>query len=241
MVSLGRSNGVILITTKKGKSGTPKIDFSSEVMFDNPSYETPLQFKYGQTTPYAPPTIPGAIGKFGSTDSWGGVVNAPDHVNSFFQTGVTSFNSISLSGGTDKSQTYFSYSFTDNKGMTPTSKLEKHNINFHQTNKFYNDRLTSDLNILFINQSSTNRPVSGLYDNPLMGLYMLPRGIDFNQYKQYEVYSSLRNTYVQNWWNANADSGWTGDPGNQNPYWLLNRNQSVNTIDRVFANFFFEL
>ena len=109
------ANGVILITTKKGKSGTPKIDFSSEVMFDNPSYETPLQFKYGQTTPYAPPTIPGAIGKFGSTDSWGGVVNAPDHVNSFFQTGVTSFNSISLSGGTDKSFKIYltAYSFTD--------------------------------------------------------------------------------------------------------------------------------
>ncbi len=231
------ANGVILITTKKGKAGKPRIDFSSEVTFDDPSYKTPLQFKYGQTTPYTPPVNPGDIGKFGSSDSWGTVVNAPDHVTPFFQTGVTSFNSIALSGGTDKSQTYFSYSFTDNKGMIPTSKLEKHNINFHQTNKFFSDRLTSDLNVLFINQSATNRPVSGLYDNPLMGLYMLPRGIDFDQYKQYEVFSTLRNTYVQNWWNANYDSSWTGDPGNQNPYWLLNRNQSVNTINRVFSNF----
>jgi TonB-dependent SusC/RagA subfamily outer membrane receptor len=36
------ANGVILITTKKGKAGKPRIDFSSEVTFDDPSYKTRL-------------------------------------------------------------------------------------------------------------------------------------------------------------------------------------------------------
>ena len=234
------ANGVILITTKKGKNGKTKVDFSSEVTFDNRLYNQPLQFKYGQTKK------PSA-GDPGSTDSWGGVVNAPDHVNDFFQTGVTSFNSVSLSGGTDKSQTYFSYSYTDNKGIIPTASIKKHNINLRQTSKFFNDRLTADGNILFIHQDSHNRPVSGLYDNPITGLYEFPRGLDFNKYKTYEVYSSVRNTNVQNWWDANYDSlqavggAWGGTEVEQNPYWLLNRNTSDNSLDRVYTNITFDL
>ncbi len=223
------ANGVILITTKKGQAGTVRIDVSTETMFDNPLYKTPLQFKYGQTTP------PSA-GNPGSIDSWGGVVNAPNHVDDFFQTGVTSFNSLSLSGGTDKAQTYFSYSHLDNKGIVPTSSLQKNNFNFHETAKFFNDRLTADFNGLYLHQKTDNRPVSGLYDNPLTGLYEFPRGLDFDKYKTYEVFSPQRNTYIQNWWDNNYDSGFAGSETEQNPYWLLNRNASTNLLDRVYTN-----
>jgi TonB-linked SusC/RagA family outer membrane protein len=223
------ANGVILINTKKGRSGTTKVDVSSEITFDNRLYKQPLQFKYGQTT------SPSA-GDPGSADSWGGIVNAPNHVDQFFQTGVTTFNSISLTGGTDKSQTYFSYSYTDNKGIIPTAAINKHNINIRQTSKFFNDRLVADANVLFIHQNSHNRPVSGLYDNSLPGLYQFPRGLDFNKYKEYEVYSSVRNTNIQNWWDANFDSSFAGTETEQNPYWLLYRNPSDNSLDRVYSN-----
>jgi TonB-linked SusC/RagA family outer membrane protein len=231
------ANGVILITTKKGKAGTTKVNFSSDLTFDNPLYQQPLQFKYGQTT------SPSA-GDPGSRDSWGAAVNAPNHVTPFFQTGVTSFSSVSLTGGTDKSQTYFSYSFTDNKGIIPTSSLKKHNINFHQTTDFFNGRLKADLNALYIHENAYNRPVSGLYDNPISGLYEFPRGLNFDQYKNsFEVFSSVRNTNVQNWWDANYDSSqiypgkFTGTEVEQNPYWLLNRNTSNNIVDRIYTNF----
>lgn len=235
------ANGVIMITTKKGRSGTTKVNFSSDLTFDKPLYEQPLQFKYGQTT------SPSA-GDAGSNDSWGGIVNAPNHVSPFFQTGVTSFSSVSLTGGTDKSQTYFSYSYTDNKGTIPTSTLNKHNINFHQTTDFFNGLLKADLNALYIHENSYNRPVSGLYDNPITGLYEFPRGLNFNNFKNnYEVYSSTRNTNVQNWWNANYDSSqvypgkFTGTEVEQNPYWLLNRNTSNNIVDRLYTNFTLKL
>jgi len=223
------ANGVILITTKRGKAGSTKINFSTGVTFDNPMYKQPLQFKYGQTTPPSK-------GDPGSRDSWGGAVNAKDWVTPFFQTGVTNFNAISLSGGTDKSQTYFSYSFTDNKGIIPTSNLNKHNLNLHQTTNFFNDRLVADVNALYIHESVHNRPVSGLYDNPLSGLYEFPRGLDFDQYKNYEVFSTKRNTYVQNWWDNNYDSSFAGTETEQNPYWLLNRNTSDNVVNRIYTN-----
>lgn len=227
------ANGVILITTKKGKAGVTKIDISSSLTFDNPLYKEPLQFKYGQTTPMSS-TSPGSL------ESWGGIVNAKDYVNDFFQTGLTSFNSIALSGGTDKAQTYFSYSYTDNKGIVPTSTLKKHNINFRETAQFFDNRLTADFNVLFLNQNAHNRPASGTYDNPIGGLYSLPRGIDFYQYKNFETFSTLRNMYVQNWWDANFDKGWMASADQQNPYWLLNRNPSQNTLNRVYSNLSFK-
>ena len=227
------ANGVILITTKKGKAGITRVNASSELFFDSRMYKQPLQFKYGQTTPGTTST------PFGSSTSWSdSVVNAPDYTNDFFQTGVTSFNSVSLSGGTDKSQSYFSYSYADNKGIIPTSQLKRHNLNFHQTSKFFNDKLTADFNVLYVHQNAHNRPTSGLYLNPLAGLYELPRGIDFNQYKNsYEVSSSVRNTYVQNWWDVNVDAGKNANELEQNPYWILNRNPNDNALDRVYTNF----
>lgn len=241
------SNGVILITTKKGKAGMTRVDASSSVTFDGRMYKAPLQFKYGQTnTPVAGnpdnPTV--LAGNPGSLDNWGSVVNAPNHVDPFFQTGVTTFNSIAVSGGTDKAQNYLSYSYTDNKGIIPTVSLMKHNLNFRQTSKFFGDRLSSDVNVLYVNQKSHNRPPSGLYDNPLTGLYMFPRGLNFNKYKNFEQYSSIRNANIQNWWDANYDSTQLyGNPWNssssaneQNPYWLLNRTTSDNTLNRVYTN-----
>jgi TonB-linked SusC/RagA family outer membrane protein len=240
------ANGVILVTTKKGKAGKTRVDVSTSETFDSRLYKTPLQFKYGQTVAPTPSGVGAGgpiTGQPGSLDSWGSAVNSPNFVDPFFQTGVTSFNSIAISGGTEKSQNYLSYSFTDNKGIVPTVSLQKHNINFRQTSKYFDDRLTSDVNVLFINQESHNRPPSGLYDNPLTGLYMFPRGLDFNKYKQFEVYSPLRNTNIQNWWDANYDSAqangnaWAGNGATeQSPYWLLNRVTSDNTLNRVFSN-----
>lgn len=230
------SNGVILITTKKGKAGKTRVDVSTAETFDSRMYKTPLQFKYGQTV--AP-----TAGNPGSLDSWGGAVNTANFVDPFFQTGVTSFNSIAISGGTEKSQNYLSYSFTDNSGIVPTVGLQKHNVNFRQTTSYFDDRLTSDVNVLFVNQQAHNRPPSGFYDNPLTGLYLFPRGLNFNQYKQYSVYSPLRNTGIQNWWDANYDSAqvygnvWSGNGATeQSPYWLLHRVTTDNTLNRVFSN-----
>ena len=233
------ANGVIIINTKKGKAGATKINVASDLTFDKPMFMQPFQFKYGQTSK------PSA-GNPGSEDSWGGVVNAPDHITSFFKTGMTSFNTISLSGGTDKSQSYFSYSYTDNKGIIPTASFKKHNINFHQTTDFFNGRLKADLNVMYIHESSHNHPVSGLYNNALSGLYKFPRGLNFDKYKNdYQVYSTVRNMDVQSWWNANYDSSMVypgsftggGQGTQQNPYWLLKKNSGDNINDRVITNF----
>lgn len=210
------ANGVILITTKKGKAGRAKVNFSSSMITETAAYKPSLQYKYGQTSD-------------GAEFSWGSEVNAPNHVDDFFQTGVNWINALSISGGTENLQTYFSYSNTNAKGIMPTNTLNRHNFTLTESGKFYDGKVEVSGTVSLINQEVANRPAGGLYFNPLTGLYFFPRGLDFNEYAtNFEVYSSDRNFNVQNWV-ADRDI-------QQNPYWILNRNLNNRTRNRVISS-----
>lgn len=210
------ANGVILITTKRGQAGKVSVTASSNFTSESVLMMPEMQFDYGQTTP-------------GALDSWGSAVDAEDHVSDFFDTGKTWINTISVSGGNSMAQTYFSYANTDSKGIVPTNRLQKHNVTFKESLNLWEDRLKVDGSVNLVLQEAENRPVSGMYFNPLTGLYFFPRGQDFSEYKDnYEVFNADRNLNVQNWVN-NIDV-------QQNPYWILNRNKNEDTRSRVIGN-----
>ena len=222
------NNGVIIVTTKKGKAGQVKVDYSSSFTADKAAYLPKLQWDFKQGNAGA-----AAAGSF----SYGPAGTSPNHVNSFFQTGRTLINSISVSGGTEKAQTYFSYSNTNSHGIMPTNIFNRHNFAVRETMKMLNDKLTLDANVIIASQKVNNRPTSGLYYNPLTGLYLMPRGKDFNNFKtNFEYFSPSRNVNLQNWWNINADANLTGDDNQQNPFWILNRNKTEDKLFRVFGS-----
>ena len=47
----------------------------------------------------------------------------PDNINDFFRTGLSTTNSIGVSGGSDKMQTYLSYTYNYIQGIIPTNDL----------------------------------------------------------------------------------------------------------------------
>jgi len=103
--------------------------------------------------------------------------------------------------------------------------------------KMLDDRLTLDANVIVASQKVHNRATSGLYYNPLTGLYIMPRGLDFNTFKNnFEYFSPTRNVMLQNWWNINHDANLTGDDNQQNPYWILNRDKTDDKLFRVFGS-----
>lgn len=210
------ANGVIVITTKKGKAGKTTINFSSSASIDKAAYQPKLQSSYGQTSP-------------GSTTSFGApITSAPDNVSQFFQTGHNLTNSLNMSGGTDIAQSYFSYTNTAATGIEPTNKLNRNNLDFHETAKFFNDKLTVDGNINYITQKINNSPSLGYYSNPLTGLYLFPRGQDLSQYKNFEGPNGANGVPTQNW-PFQEDI-------QQNPYWIINRNTNESTRNRILLN-----
>ncbi|MDF2187937.1 SusC/RagA family TonB-linked outer membrane protein [Paraflavitalea sp. CAU 1676] len=220
------SNGVVLISTRGGNPGAARINFSSSVTAEQPIVFPQTQFNYKQSAV-------GDASSPGSEDSWGDAgATTPnrDYVKDFFQTGITFINGINITGGTAKSSQYVSYSNTRNKGILPTSDFKQHTLCFRQTGKFLNDKLVFDGSFLGSIQNAHNRLTPGIYYNPLTGLYLMPRGFDFNDFKQFEYLSPSRYLYAQNWWNINYEKdqanggGWGGQDYQQNPYWVMNRN-----------------
>ncbi len=96
------SNGVILITTKKGKAGQTHVNFSASVGFQTiakPSIAGPAEYKEVYNTRYTNDGLTsnwndtGATTNPSGTDWWDTVVN---------KTALTQNYSLSVSGGTDK-------------------------------------------------------------------------------------------------------------------------------------------
>ncbi|MBB6239828.1 TonB-linked SusC/RagA family outer membrane protein [Pedobacter sp. AK013] len=214
------SNGVILITTKKGKAGKTSINFNSSVTFDKPFILPEVQNSYGASAPEA-------FDGWGSKANNGGSYNPKD----FFNTGKTFTNALSISGGTEKNQTYFSAAATNADGIIPNNKLDRYNFSFRNTTSFFNDKLTLDANVDYTYQNMLNMPGQGTYYNPLVGVYLFPgASADFNQYKNYETFDPIRNINVQNW----AYS--VNDLSVQNPYWVANRNLFANQRNRILGS-----
>lgn len=218
------ANGAILVTTKKGRAGSARVNVASSLTVDRVMLKPEAQFEYGQDGP-------------NNENGWGTKNGKGDYTDDFFQTGVTWINSVSLMAGSDRAQSYFSYANTDNKSVIPSAKFNRHTFTFRENAKFFNDKLTVDGLVTLTKQKSTNRPSSGLYNNPQIGLYFFPRNLDFGTYKNaYEVYSPARALMVHNWWNVKYDEGTFGNEYSQNPFWILNRNVRDDSRDRAFSS-----
>ncbi|MCK8522944.1 TonB-dependent receptor [Aquimarina sp. D1M17] len=193
-------NGVILITTKKGRTGSFKVDASSNILVESAAYYIDLNDR------------------------------AEKDIEDFFNTGVTNINSVSLSGGSENAQTYFSYSNTFASGILPTNNLSQHTINLRENATFFDGVLTANASVLATTQSIDNRPVSGLYFNPLVGAYNFDSpGERLSNYENFEELDPNRNIQSQRWFRATSDI-------EQNPYWILNRNASEDVSRKFLAS-----
>ncbi|MDO6435402.1 SusC/RagA family TonB-linked outer membrane protein [Flavitalea sp. BT771] len=221
-------NGVVLITTKKGRAGAITVDYAVNYNRDTRAYGPKLQYTYGQTAA-------------GANYSWSTTKGSYKNIEKdFFVPGNTWTHSVALRGGDKDRNTYMSYSNTNASNIYPNSNYNKNTINIRQGNTYFGGKLTADANILFTEQHYKNPLSPGLYNNPITGLYLFPRGLDFNQFKKnYEVFNVTRNYNLQNWWNIDwiaNPSGGGGDDNQQNPFWILNRDIFTQRTDKAYAS-----
>lgn len=216
------ANGVILITTKKGKAGFSKIEVSSSTTFEQATNLPKIQNVYGQETAGV------------STSSWGAAspTASNSHVKDYFNTGTNYINSISITNGNDNAQYYLSYANTSAKGIVPDNKLNKNNASFRGTSKMWK-KVTLDASVDYINQKVDNRPYVGFYYNPVLATYLFPVGDDFSKYKNYEVAGGPGGSMAQNWPYINNEAGLSS----QNPYWIQKRNPNTLERNRLISTF----
>lgn len=212
------ANGVIIINTKKGAAGKVKVNFSSNTEFLSAGVMPEFQNSYGT--------------KANTYFSWGDkmATRSPFNPRDFFQGGFNTINSINLSGGTEKSQTFVSVASTHSEGIIPNNEYYRYNFSGRNTSKFLDDKLHLEVGGSFILQGDQNMMSGGNYFNPLRPLYLFPRGDDFENVKVWERYDPERRIYTQYW--PYGDQGYDFE----NPYWITNREMFTNEKYRYMFN-----
>lgn len=212
------ANGVVLITTKKGERGKLTIDLSNTTMFSDPLTLPEFQNTYGPT-------------ETGSYQSWGEKLETPSTYNpaDFFQSGVNVTNAVSISTGTEKSQTYVSFGNVMTKGVIHNNNYDRYNFSFRNTSDL-TDKLTMDIGFMSSNVKEQNMIAQGLYFNPIVPVYLFPAGDDFSKTEIFERYNASRNFKTQYW--PYGDQGLSI----QNPYWITEKNKFINHKERYMTN-----
>ncbi|MBL7698350.1 MAG: SusC/RagA family TonB-linked outer membrane protein [Chitinophagaceae bacterium] len=229
------ANGAIIITTKKGAARKGiGIQLSSSATMEKVMIFPDMQNEYGQ----------GNAGIFvaKNENSWGprmtgqevadwtgktqALTPQPSNSEDFFKTGNELVNSIALSGGSEKAQTYFSYTNTLSKGIIPNNEYKRNNFNLRQ---FVNltDKLTLDVKANYIVEDIQNRPLSGAANRAVSTILSMPRSLRLPDIKNYET-QNPDGTITQNYWAIPA-------PAFQNPYWSAYRNLYQRKRNRIIG------
>ena len=221
------ANGAIVITTRKGQEGKTSVTVSSNTEIFTPFVLPRFQNRYG-TGDYNSSEV-------SVTRSWGSRLNSfnfmgYDPAKDYFRLGVTGTESVSLSTGNSKNQTYLSAAAVNSIGNVPNNKYNRYNFTFRNTTSFLDDKMTLDVSASFIMQDDLNMTNQGTYNNPLVGAYIFPRGNDWADIEMYERYDSSRKIYTQYW--PVGDAGMTM----QNPYWINYRNLRQNKKTRYMLS-----
>lgn len=202
------ANGVILITTKKGqKARKPSITVSNTTTFAKPFVMPDFQHVY---------------------ESWKLDTRTSFDWNpsDFYRTGHTINNAVTVSGGTEVNQSYFSAMTQNAVGLLDNNSSNHYNLTFRNTTNLLDGKLNIDACLMYIRTKERNMLAQGDYFNPIVPVYLLPEILrEKDEYSCFERYDPDKGYVVQYWPYAN----W------QNPYWTEKRNLFVNTTDRIRA------
>ena len=172
------ANGVILITTKSGsKDGTIKVSASATVEISNCMRVPKLQSMFA-------PGTKGFYKENSGGGGWGPYIQPNetvyDNLGEFLGTGLLQKYSASVSGGTEKFNSYASVAYTINKGVVP--KDYKNQITaFMKAMYKPSDKVTLQMSLNFVNNKSRGfgNSMSTIYNwgrNFNMADYVTPNG-----------------------------------------------------------------
>ena len=237
------SNGVVMITTKSGSARKESlgIEVSSNISFTTLlSKFDDYQRVYGQGRNGVIP-LTDSDGRGTTQVAWGGKLdpnimiqiyngewkpygNVNNNVLSFFDTGFTAQNSVSLSNATEKTSFRFAVTDMRNKDIVPKSEFNRTNITMRGTTKL-GKTISADASASYIYEDVKNRPA--LTDNASnIGNALIGIAPNFDQNWLADSYKDANGNYYQ----------WNGSDYRFNPYWVINEMRNESSRSRLMGN-----
>lgn len=229
------ANGVILITTKKGKAGKMQIDFTTTTFYTQILRTPKYQSTFGQGWDGQHYLIEnGSWGpRFdGQVRPWGNVVDnaqrikpysfQEDQLENFFTTGTSRLNSLSVSGGSGDSTVRLSYSNTQQDGIYPTDadSFERNTLGLSGSSKVNKVTIAGSLNYVNTNGGAvaTGQGVT-VYNN----LMQIPTDLPITEFQDYNnPFNNVSNYYTPY--------------GVTNPYFTLDKNGTDYNKERFYGS-----
>lgn len=158
--------GVVQIFTKKGKIGSPTINFSTSIMSNSLRKRLDVNrspIKFG-----GPTDGPGAQTQdiLTSTLTNTTPVTRYDYQDNIFQTGLGTDNNISVSGGTDKTKYYVSGSYFFNEGIIKNTDFQRYSFRSNIDQKL-NDWVSFNIGLNYVNSTAHEKPDGNSFFSPM--------------------------------------------------------------------------
>jgi TonB-linked SusC/RagA family outer membrane protein len=133
------SNGVIIITTKRGKKGKPVWNFSTQVSVSKLIKEVPV-LSASQVKQY--------VDSLGTSAEQALLGNAQtDWQKEIYQTAISTDNNLSLSGSLHNTPYRVSAGYLDQDGILRTDNLQRTTLGINLSPKFFHEDLKVDVNL----------------------------------------------------------------------------------------------
>ena len=229
--------GVILITTKSGRPGPTRYSLRSTFTSDKVNTDYPLQRMFGQGSG-GNKAVCGGLGCRLGSGSWGPALPAGtqtyDHFAEMFRNGNMLENTLTMSGGNDRTLFYLSGSRSDQRGIIegPNNYYDKTTVRMKASHRI-TDRLNIGGNVAYTDdrgefiQKGSN--LSGL----LLGALRTPPEFDNRQYLD-ETYG-LHRSYRYPRPTATSQSNPEGR-GYDNPFFVVNEFENSQNVGRTIGN-----
>lgn len=231
------ANGVVLITTKKGKAGATEVSLNTRFITswvkDVPEAQTTFRRGYMEERYDADGKYTGTAYNDFAYNSWGDKYGANDkiynNIDNFFQNGNIWDTNVSVSGGNEKGNFFLSGSYYDQSGVVPETGYKKTTFRFNGEQKW--KMLTFSANTAY-SQSRTDKTLTagGLYgssgDGALARLYAFGTTDDMTHYlnedgSRYRMFGDRLNPWEES----------------DNPYWIINKNKVFDKTTRFTGSF----
>lgn len=147
------ANGVIIITTKKGKVGKVKVSYDSFYGVKQIQRKIDLGDSFLYT--YYNNVALGSSTYFNANQPYD-----TDWLDEITQLGETASNFVSLSGGSETAKYYFGYTNYSEKGILIGTEFKRNNINSRNEFKVWDDKLKISQNINLAFTNSNRKPLS---------------------------------------------------------------------------------
>ena len=252
------ANGAVIITTKKGQAGEPKVTVSAGYTFDRANKFNERQSTYAQGRPLSGvPTWRGP--ETGEGFSWGPAIADLEFDGSeydfdsrgrlvakgtgngtsaqaydpydFFVTGKSYDLNASVSGGTDALSYYFSGGTLSSEGIVPNATFARNSFRMNLNSKV-SDKLKVGMGLNFTQSGGVRIQRGSNVKGVMLGLLRNTPTFDIGNGLVGQEAADLTSTYELE--NGNQRSYRSGIY--DSPYWTVNKNPSTDDVNRVIGN-----